>query len=119
MNTFKFFQVPIGNEKCVESLKFQIDDPILKYCQKSLNSCSFSSLASDFAIINHNNSANAISMHIEESLKNEVSNRIDLANDILKDNKRNEGKAKVYFKMIKYKKKVVYEFLKTSVKMLP
>ena len=34
INTFRFFQVPIGNAKCVESLKFQNDDPILKYCQK-------------------------------------------------------------------------------------
>ena len=44
INTFKFFQVPIGNEKCVESFKFQNDEPILNYCQKSLNSCCFSSL---------------------------------------------------------------------------
>ena len=51
-NKFKRFQVPIGNEKCVESFKFQSDDPILKYCQKSLNSCCFSSLASAFYIIN-------------------------------------------------------------------
>ena len=33
-NTFKTFQVPIGNAKCVESFKFQNDAPILKYCQK-------------------------------------------------------------------------------------
>ena len=39
INTFKFFQVPIGNSKCVESFKFQNDAPILKYCQKSLNRC--------------------------------------------------------------------------------
>ena len=44
-NTFKTFQVPIGNAKCVESFKFQNDAPILKYCQKTLNSCCFSSLA--------------------------------------------------------------------------
>ena len=34
INTFKSFQVPIGNAKCVKSFKFQIDAPILKYCQK-------------------------------------------------------------------------------------
>ena len=32
INTFKCFQVPIGNEKCVESFKFRNDAPILKYC---------------------------------------------------------------------------------------
>ena len=46
INTIKKIQVPIGNAKCVESFKFRIDAPILKYCQKSLNSCCFSSLAS-------------------------------------------------------------------------
>ena len=35
-NTFKNFQVPIGNEKCVESFKFQNDAPILEYCPKTL-----------------------------------------------------------------------------------
>ena len=44
-------------------------------------------------------------MRIEESLKIEVGNRIDFANDILKNNKRNEVEAKVYLNMIKYKKK--------------
>ena len=43
--TFKTFQVPIGNEKCVTLFKFQNDAPILKYCQKTLNSCCFSSLS--------------------------------------------------------------------------
>ena len=45
-NTFKNFQVSIGNAKCVESFNFQIDAPIFKYCQKSLDSCCSSSLAS-------------------------------------------------------------------------
>ena len=59
-NTFKIFQVPIGNAKFVESFKFRIDAPILKYCQKLLNSCCFSILASAFASINNNNASNAI-----------------------------------------------------------
>ena len=86
-NTFKSFQIPIGNAKCVESFKFQIDALILKYCQKILNSCCFSSLASAFAIINHNNAANAISLRIKEPLESEVGNRIDFANYILKSKK--------------------------------
>ena len=39
INTFRLFQVPIGNAKCVESFKFQNDDPILNYLHKSLNRC--------------------------------------------------------------------------------
>ena len=86
-NTFKTFWVPIGNSKFVESFKFQNDAPILKYCQKTLNGCCFSSLASAFASINRFNSDNAISMRIEESLKSEVGNRIDFENGILKRKK--------------------------------
>ena len=33
-NTYKNFQVPIGNAECVETFKFHNDAPILKYCQK-------------------------------------------------------------------------------------
>ena len=87
INTFKWFQVPIGNEKCVESFKFQNDAPILKYCQKTFNSCCFSILASAFSSINHNNAANSISLHIKESLESEGGSHIDFANDILKNEK--------------------------------
>ena len=110
-NILKIFQVTIGNAKCVESFKFRNDAPFIKYCQKSFNSCCFSSLASAFACINHNNAANAISIRIEEYLNSEVGNRIYFSNDILRNNKINEGKAQVYFKMIKSKKKGLYKFL--------
>ena len=59
-NTYKSFQVPIGNSKGVETFKFHNDAPILKYCQKSLNIYCFSSLASAFASINQNKAADAI-----------------------------------------------------------
>ena len=60
INTFKTFQVPIVNAKRVESFKFKNDAPVLKYCQKTLNICFSSSLASDFASINHLYAANNI-----------------------------------------------------------
>ena len=79
-DTFKTFQVPIRNEKVVKSFMFHKDAPILSYCQKKLNSCCFSSLASAFASIKHFKAENTISIHIKESLKIEVGNRIDFAN---------------------------------------
>ena len=109
--TFKTFQVPIGNVRCVESFKFQNDAPILKFCQKTLNSCCFSSLAPAFASINNFNAANAISMRIEESLKSEVGNRIDFANDILKSKKINAGDTRVKYNLMKYKKMHEYKTL--------
>ena len=86
-NLFKTFQVPIKNAKCVESFKFQSDAPILKYCKKTLDSCCFISLASAFSSINYFNADNTILIRIEESLKSEVGNCIDLANDISKKRK--------------------------------
>ena len=86
-NTFKIFQVPIGNSKCVKIFKFHNDAPMLKYCQKSLKSCCFISLASDFSSIKKIKASNAISLHIEESLKSKVGNRIDFANAMLKTEK--------------------------------
>ena len=59
-NTFKIFQVPIGNSKCVEHFKFHNDAPMLKYRQKSFNSCGFSSLASSFAGIKQTKADNDI-----------------------------------------------------------
>ena len=64
-DTYKRFQVPIGNAKYLESFKFQTDAPILNYCQKSLNGSCFISLASAFSSINHNKAADYISFCIE------------------------------------------------------
>ena len=89
MNAFKFFQVPIGNSKCVQNFKFHNDAPMIKYCQKLLNSCFFIILASSFAINKQIKAANYISFYIEESLKSEVVNHMDIANSILKNEKKN------------------------------
>ena len=83
-NTIKSFQVLIGSSKCLEFFKFHNDAPILNYCQKYLNSCCFSSLASAFVRIKQIKYSNAISLSIEESLKIKLGNRIDFANTILK-----------------------------------
>ena len=46
------FVSPIVNAKNVEEMKFNIDAPILKYRQNTLNSCCFSILVSYFCGIN-------------------------------------------------------------------
>ena len=63
-DTFNTVQVPIGNEKVVKSFMFHKDAPILSYCQKTLNSCCFSSLSSAFASNKHFKAANSISIRI-------------------------------------------------------
>ena len=76
-----------------------------------MNSCCLSSLASAFASINHNAADNAISMRIEESLKSEVGYRIDFANDILNNQKRNKSEPKVHYNLMKYSKMREYKIL--------
>ena len=44
-------------------------------------------------------------------MKSEVGNCIDFANDILKNEKRNVGEARVHYNLIKYKKMREYKFL--------
>ena len=58
-------------------------------------------------------------MRTEESLKIEVGNHIDFANDIMTNNKRNKGEVRVHYKLIKYKKKGEYNILEKSVQMIP
>ena len=102
-DTFKTFKVPIGNEKVVKSFMYQKDAPIIRYCQKKLNSCCFSSLASDFASIKQFKDENAISIRIKESLESEVGNHIHFANEIMLNNRRNKGEARVHYQLIKYR----------------
>ena len=90
---------------------FHKDAPILSYCQKTLNSCCFSSLPAAFAIIKHFKYENAISIRIKESLKSEVGNRIYFENGIMLNHKINKGEARVHYKLIKYKKKGDYKNL--------
>ena len=44
-------------------------------------------------------------------MKSEVVNRIDFANEIMLNRKRNKGKARVHYKLIKYKKMGDYKIL--------
>ena len=110
-NTFKFYQIPIGNSKVVKSFVFHKYAPILGYCQKTLNSCWFSSLVSAFASNKNFKASNAIYIRIKESLKSEVRNRIHYANNNMLNNQRNKGENRVHYKLIKYKKMGDYKIL--------
>ena len=61
------------------------------FCQKYLNSCCFSSLASAFASIKHIKAANSITLGINESLTSEVGNRIHFASEIMQNRKRKKA----------------------------
>ena len=76
-----------------------------------MNSCCFSSLASAFSSIKHFKAENSISIRIKYSLKSEVGNRIDFANEIMLNHNRNKGEARVHYRLIKYKKMGDYKIL--------
>ena len=84
---------------------------MLNYCQESLNSCCFSSVLSSFASIKKTNSANAISLRIEEYLKSKMGNCIDFANAILNNEKRLKGEPRVYYSLERYKKMGSYDIM--------
>ena len=100
-DSFRIFEVPIGNSKVVKSFVFHKDAPTLIYRQKSLNSCCFSILASAFSSINQIKAANAISLRMKESLKSKSGNCIHFASEIMLNRKRNKGEARVHYKMEK------------------
>ena len=64
-DSFRIFEVPIGNAKVVKSFVFHKDAPTLIFRQKALNSCCFSNLASAFISIKQIKAANAISLRIK------------------------------------------------------
>ena len=67
---------------------FHKNAPTLKFRQKSLNSCCFRSLASDFASIKQFKAAHAISLRINDSLTSEVGNHIHFASEIMQNRKK-------------------------------
>ena len=63
--TYQLFAVPICQSKTTEEIQFHPAAPVLKYHQKSSNSCCFSSLASAFHGIGDNMAVTALVNRIE------------------------------------------------------
>ena len=66
--TFQIFGVLIGNAKITRKLKFHPAAPVIKYHQKTYNSCCLISLASSFNCINYNRAVPDRLNSIEEPL---------------------------------------------------
>ena len=63
--TYPLFVVPIGNAK-INKLVFHPESPVLKYHQKSSNSCCLRSSASDFHSIGDNRAKTSLADRIKE-----------------------------------------------------
>ena len=64
--TFQTFGVPIGNAKITRKIHFHPAEPLIKYHQRTSNSCYLSGLASDFYCINDNRAIPDLLNSIEE-----------------------------------------------------
>ena len=65
---FQIFGVPIGNAKITRKVQLHPTAPVIKYHQKSYNSCCLSILASSFHCINYNRAVTVLLNISEESL---------------------------------------------------
>ena len=65
---YQIFEVPIGNAKITKKLQFHPAAPVIKYHQKTYNSCCLSSLASAFHYIGDNRNVPELLNSLEESL---------------------------------------------------
>ena len=65
---FQIFGVPIGNAKITRKVQFHPAAPLIKYHQKTYNSCCLSSLSYGFHCINYNRAVPALVNITEESL---------------------------------------------------
>ena len=63
---FQIFGLPIGNAKITRKVQFHLAAPVMKYHQKTSNSCCLSSLASDFRRIGYNRAVTALVNRIQE-----------------------------------------------------
>ena len=96
--------------KKIRKIVFHPAVPVLKYHQKSSNSCCFSSLASDFHSIGENRAATALSNHIKEYLKLQIwifRNKIDSADDMSKNKFLHKGEQRLRYNMKRQKKRML------------
>ena len=104
-NYIKLFQIfggPIGNEKIARKVQFRLAAPVMKYHQKTSNSCCLSSLASAFHYINENRDLLAVVKSIEESLileKENCKNGIHFSNDIMSNRRKTKGEKNLRYNL--------------------
>ena len=100
--TFQMFWLPIGNAKITRKVQFHLAAPVMKYHQKTSNSCCMSSLASAFHCINDNRAVLALVNSIEESLtieKGNCKNRIRFVNDIMPNRRKIKGEQNLRYNL--------------------
>ena len=115
MKIYQLFALPIGNGKTAEKIQFHPVSPVIKYHQKSSNSCCLSSLASAFHSIIDNQAVTALVNLIEESLTLQTyifKNIIHFANAIMKNRMKIKGGHRLIYNMKVCQKNDAFDILK-------
>ena len=110
----QIFGVPICNAKITRKLQFHPAAPLIKYHQKTYNSCCLISLASDFHCINNNRAVPALVSSIEYLLtlkKENCNNIIHFANDILSNRIKIKGEQNLRYNMTMWRGKDSFDIL--------
>ena len=112
--TFNIFGVPIDNTKITRKVQFHPAVPVVKYHQKTYNSCCLISLASDFHCINDNRAVPELVNIIEESLtiqKENCKNRIHFANAIMTNRIKIKGEQNLIYNLTIWNKNDAFDIL--------
>ena len=112
--TFQIFGVPIGNAKITRKVLFHPAVPVIKYHQKTSNSCCFSSLAPAFHCINYKSTVPDLVKSIEELLtleKEDCKNIIHFSNAIMSDRRKIKGEQNLIYNLTIWKKNDYFDII--------
>ena len=111
---FQIFGVPIGNAKITRKVQFRLAAPVMKYLQKTYNSCCFNSLASSFHCINDNRTVLALVNSTEEPLNPEKGNRkniIHFASAIMSNRRKIKGEQNLRYNLTIWNENDAFDIL--------
>ena len=112
--TFQIFGLLIGNAKITRKAQFHPAAPVIKYHQKTYNSCCLSSLASAFHCINYNRYIYSLVNSIEESLtleKENCKNRIHFAYAIMSNRIKIKGEQNLRYNLKIWRENDTFDIL--------
>ena len=113
--TYQLVAAPIGNTKTTEEIQFHPEAPVLKYHQKSYNSCFLSSLASAFHSIGGNRDVTSLVNCIGESFTLQTykfRNIINFSNAIMTNSMHIKDEQHLRYNMKVWYKRYDFDILK-------
>ena len=111
---FQIFGLPIGNTKITRKVQFHLAAPVMKYLQKTYNSCCLISLVSSCHCINDKRDVLDLVNSIEESLtleKGNLKNKIHFANAIMSIRRKMKGEQNLRYNLTIWSENDTFDIL--------